>query len=435
MRYFNFLTFSNGDFIFETYSSAKEKIFYGLKSNGRNYFNNSQNNSFFFINTNINKNIEVYGSNSIFIKNDEEYYLNMIAGRGLISNYGTEIYDLNQKKIYYKLTRKILDFEDYNYRGNLIYLGNNTYIYPGVYRKEAYKYIPVITKFQLNLIDNVINSEILIKKEINIFSNNIMINCFKTEKNGIIICFSDFRDNENILSFYYYIAAYNQDLEYLCNYTQKITYNNEDTFISSIALKDDIGAFIYFEYYLKPIIFFKGYDNSNNCFKDYYEQIKLDHVDYHWTTRKTNDFIKISNDKICFISSSAEQYINIIIINLFNNNGDEPSYHIKIRYYQINLKFIFLRLKGSSKVHLFKNFIALAAGYYFDNDNNFLNYYVNSLMIIGYPNKTDSNFDIINYIKKEKCQINNLKIDLVEDMTIDNNIFGYKYKSIKYMII
>ena len=259
-----------------------------------------------------------------------------------------------------------------------------------------------------------------------------MLNCFKTEKNGIIICFCDYyKNNEN----YYYIAAYNQDLEYLCNYTQKINiYKDIDTFIYSIGLKDDIGAFIYFENDRKPKIFFKGYDNSNNCFKDFFEQIKLDHLNFY-SARKTNDFIKISNDKICLISSYERKIIYIVIINLFNNNGSESSYHIKIRYYSINLKLLNFELEGGLKAYIFNDFIALSAGYFFDYDNNFLNYYLNSLMIIGYSNKTDSNFDIIDYIIKEKCPITNLKIDLVEDMTIDNNIFGYKYKSIKYMII
>ena len=76
-------------------------------------------------------------------------------------------------------------------------------------------------KFHLEIHDNdtVINSQILIKKIIYIDSHYKMLNCFKTEKNGIIICFCDYyKNNEN----YYYIAAYNQDLEYLCNYTQKI---------------------------------------------------------------------------------------------------------------------------------------------------------------------------------------------------------------------
>ena len=35
-------------------------------------------------------------------------------------NYYTEIYDFNQAKVFENLTWKILDFEDYNYGGNLI---------------------------------------------------------------------------------------------------------------------------------------------------------------------------------------------------------------------------------------------------------------------------------------------------------------------------
>ena len=68
MKYFNSFTFSNGDFIFETFSSSYEKVFYGLKKNGRNYFNNSENKPFYYLNTKSNKEIYGYISNSMFIK-------------------------------------------------------------------------------------------------------------------------------------------------------------------------------------------------------------------------------------------------------------------------------------------------------------------------------------------------------------------------------
>ena len=99
-----FLPFQ-GVFIFETFSSTYEKIFYGLKKNGRYYFNNSENKPFYYLNTKSNKEIYGYISNSMFIKNGEEYLLNMI--RGEYDYHYTEIYDFNHGKVFYKLTKQI----------------------------------------------------------------------------------------------------------------------------------------------------------------------------------------------------------------------------------------------------------------------------------------------------------------------------------------
>ena len=53
-------------------------------------------------------------------------------------------------------------------------------------------------------------------------------------------------------------------------------------------------------------------------------------------------------------------------------------------------------------------------------------------MMIGYPNKDDYELNIINYLKSdENNSIDNLIFDLAENMTIDNNIFGYIYNGTK----
>ena len=82
------------------------------------------------------------------------------------------------------------------------------------------------------------------------------------------------------------------------------------------------------------------------------------------------------------------------------------------------------------KVNLFNNFIAFGAGYIKSDYSS--KYFQNSLMIIGYPNKSDKTLDIIDYIKNYEYSISNIKINLTEGMRIENNIFEYKYKCIKF---
>ena len=417
-NYFNFLTFSNGDFIFQTYNSEDEIIFFGLKNNGGDFFKiifpENRNNDFF--------------SNSIYIKDGKEYFLNF--------DFYIEIYDFSSKELFYESKSDILGFHDENYRGNLIYLFDNIYIYSGLkYNYSISDYQPVITKFQLNLYNDDYNKRIKYSiinntlTDIKVYSN--MISCFKTEKSGIIICFCVYNENPN----YYYIAAYTQHLEYLCKEENSIIIENKKVFIYSIVLKDDVGAFIYYENNY-PIIFFREYDNKS--FKNYFEQIILDkyYFDFY---QENNDLIRISNDKLGFFSVQKNLgIIYVVIIHLFNNEGRIYSNHVKIRYYSIEMALILdynnYKLSGYIKAHLFNNnFIIIGLSY---NNRNYYNYYSpknirNSFMIIGYPNKTDSEFDILDYIKINNSSISNLMINLTENMKIDNNIFGYIYKGIK----
>ena len=53
-------------------------------------------------------------------------------------------------------------------------------------------------------------------------------------------------------------------------------------------------------------------------------------------------------------------------------------------------------------------------------------------MIIGYPNKDNEKFDIIEYlILDNDNSIENITFDLSTNITIDNNVFGYIYEGIK----
>ena len=249
--YFNFLSFSNGDFIFETYSSNHEKTFYGLKNNGRNFFYYEFN----YLNSHNDGNYNLYGINSIFIQKGKEYFLN------LVGNQYIEIYDFNQQRVFSNSTYQMFGYQNDNFIGSLIHLGNNTYIY-SYSSKDMYNYEQVVTiiKFKINLDNfdenNKINIDIIGTKDIgnNIYSE--MISCFKTENNGIIICFYYYIEEYEI---YYNITAYTQDLNHLCNELKKINdnynYFRSDTFIYNIAFKEDVGAFIYYKQY--PFIFFR----------------------------------------------------------------------------------------------------------------------------------------------------------------------------------
>ena len=219
------------------------------------------------------------------------------------------MYDFNQQKVFSFLIDQKFGLKSI---GNLIYLKNNNYI--SYY--YSYTYISII-KFTISLDQlNEINLDIKNKIEI---GNNIyidMISCIKTEKSRIIICFYGYREEYN--KYYYYnITAYTQDLIDLCKEQKKITYysyyyTSADSFIKCIAFKEDVGAFFHYKDN-DPVIFFREY--INKTFKIYFDEIFLDQFSFD-TRRNTNDFIKISKDKLGFFSSSPDsETIYIIIIN------------------------------------------------------------------------------------------------------------------------
>ena len=131
---------------------------------------------------------------------------------------------------------------------------------------------------------------------------------------------------------------------------------------------------------------------------------------YFSSSREKNDFIKISNDKLGFFSvSENSETIYITIINFINKNESLFNNHIKIRYYSIELNtLLHFKFWGNLKTHIFNNFIILGAGYskkeIYNNNccSYFFSNFQNSLMIISYPNKTDSYLDIVDYIIKFK---------------------------------
>ena len=82
--------------------------------------------------------------------------------------------------------------------------------------------------------------------------------------------------------------------------------------------------------------------------------------------------------------------------------------------------------KYDLKTYNFNNFIILGTSYSVKS-----NIFCSTLMIIGYPNSTDTEFNIIEYLLNDKNNsIDNLTFELSNNFIIDNNIFGYTFKRI-----
>ena len=429
LRYTNFITFSNGDILFQTSSfpSNKIRIFYGLKRNGRPYFKYSNNTETPFLNIETKNNQGKYESgNAIFIKEEEEYFISF----GRVDSY-SELFNYKKDIIISNNSQTLFGFENHNFRSNYILVGKNTYILSGLTKSGSFIY-PKIIKFSLywdssdNLYSNIIQTISINSKTENIGS------CFRFENNKIIICFYAIKYED-----YFSITAYSFELTKI-NETLYNCKKKSDSFYYSIFFRENAGVFVYYKNsYNYPVIFFKKYDNNSNSFDNYFSDISEINLDKYNLNKDylKNDIVKISDNKIALFSTSNDLDILYIIIIFFFKRGNNSN-SIKIYYYSIEIYKLFnYKLYDDIKMHLFDKFLILSYSFCTEDfcdghDGN--NFYYSTLMIIGYPNNTDSNFDLISYLQSNNNNsINNIILDLSENITIDNNIFGYIYDGIQ----
>jgi hypothetical protein len=177
----------------------------------------------------------------------------------------------------------------------------------------------------------------------------------------------------------------------------------------------------------KPLIMFKTYDS--NSFNDYLsiDEIELDLFEFNIDSL-LNDLIKISDNKLCFVSTSEDkENLYIALIKIMNKNS------VIARYYSIAIyKLYNHKLLSENRLHLYNNYISFA--FSFITKESFIN---TDFMIFSYDNGEDYDLDIIDFLFNN----NNITIDVIEInlnnyIKIDNNQKSeYESKMIYYNII
>ena len=433
--YFNLVLSPYGDMIFDTHSYPynTKRLFYGLKQNGRYYFKQEDTNEetpYFNLTTDSQKIAKKESTNSFFISNEGKKYILSISHE----SFNTELFDFENNKIYSKSSKELLGFESRTIRGSLINIDNNsTFLFsyiadPGNYYSTFY----IKFKLYINYNENDISIESLnIDRRFN--ARGQMVTCFQTKKKKLIC----FYINETSFE-HFTILAYDENINFLDH--EEIMYDRTDLylFFSCIHFEEEVGAFSFYKYsqYINgselqfPYIFFKKFTTKfENLFSNN-NDIILDKYQFYGKTT-FNDFQKISNKKICYISVSENfQIIYIVLLNIFTSIEQ-----IKVKYYSINAYElyhynIYLHLKAI----IFNKFIVLGSNSCPNNDCNYTNItgnYFTSLIIFCYPNGTDNNIDVIDYLSQNNnIKIQNLIFNLTNLLIIENNIFGYIYYGI-----
>ena len=435
LRY-NHINFNEkGDMIIDVsaFPVTQERKFFGLKKNGRFYFNDTNNKETPFYTKIVDHTEGRLEGESFFIKmtsnNNNFHGKELLFGISKNEDYNpvyyTEVYNLNEKNMTKYLTNDIF--------GNLIsncfsisempnQLNSNYYYY-------IFSYIVFISDSCYFNIKKIYFSFELdkgcesISKEYMEVAYQRIVSCFFTEK-SLYICF--YLNINKKLRIKVYDSDFSRSVE--TSFYDPSSYQS-DIFFKGIHFKGEIGFFIYFKennnYPTFSILQCKD-DKSMTTYLNY-DNIDINKYTFN-TDHLLNDINILNNFQICYIAPTYEKsYFQIIIITLYKSDS-----LMNIRYYKIEMwttykTKIFLDIKSA----LYKNYISLAFSHcsqiycsdpHSDGHNS-------SLIIFSYPNSTDFSLDIIPLLLATNKKIeNDLSFNLEGSINIENNLFGYIFK-------
>jgi hypothetical protein len=235
-------------------------MFYGLKKNGRPFFKDKSNNKetpYYSINVEKNDFIK-FESVGITIKlsnienNGKEYYFSISK-----LECNAELFDFEDDKVYTKSVDSFTTLRSLtSLRSTLIPLLNSSinleYYYLFGFSATSMPYPSVephkifLQKHKFESLNNFENTNTFTGQyvESDYVSNGLQTSCFETS-NGFINCFYSTKKEYN---YYYNIVKYTFELEDKAETSFASDFENENSFLKCIHLKDEVGVYAYYSY-------------------------------------------------------------------------------------------------------------------------------------------------------------------------------------------
>ena len=436
----HFATNSKGDMIIE-YSYNQYRLFFGLDKYGKNLFPNLTREIELYSNNIDESKMRRYESTNLFVSlmddesKEKEYLMSVSSYITVVELYDIENnnYTIIETTSFVGKPKGIFSFVFQILEGKM----NNKIVYFCVYiyctsiwvsNENDYKDFGnnyVIKRFALNSfnLDSFSRTESI---EMDNYTNRI-ISTLIIQSHNILIVFSMQSSN------YFYLHCYNfYDLSRIANYEiDRFGLSNDGygIFFKSCLLIDNYFAFLYFveenEYKLGIYNF---YNTSKTTYhferiSNYYDQ---SHILSHEIT--LNDFLKLDNERLSFISTTDNNKLYIILFDLYFNYR-----FIKVRYYKFDFSYNISAFTQELSAHLYNGFLAFTS-----TVSDYNNKIFSLLIFFGYANGTDFEIDISPYFIDSDSFSNssNLINDIMDKLVIDNNIFAYeKDKKIKLISI
>ena len=357
------------------------------------------------------------------------------------NTYFFEIYDLysktidkyDYKQVFYNDDNNHLSIKNKGYPTIIEIKENYTYyntIFGALFSENDSTYYFALYKINIGYEESMPKIEKISKSENNFLVSSSFddINCYNI-KDKKIICLLYGEDNKmKIIAFDYELKDEAEE--------EIVNSNIQTNLFKCIHIKNNIGSFIYLtkednDFYLN--IIFKDYNIASNSFSNYFnfteEKYKIYFNDF---TYKNNDFIKYSENKICFITKANNNMnnknMNVYLMNLYE---EEP--FVVIREYNIDLDKLY-NLNFCDKISsiIFNNNIGIAFNLY--DISNGENKYKIALLFFGHIEKIHEIFDIEKYLSDSNLNNDSNSynvIDINSLYKIKNNIFGYEFDKTK----
>ena len=456
-----FATDKEGNMIIEysnDHSGVKQyRLLYGLKKNGRNYFENDNAHKIIKIETSENVTGR-YEARNIFVSlendaNKEKQYLFSTSAYITL----TELYDIEGDSYVVKNTLDFWNIIDiFSYQYSLIeWRKNNKNIYFCVFTQHEadkmtvkemvdgvekdvekdYSKTFTIKKFKFTSFNLENGVEIEGLNNTNNYNNRI-ISSFVMEQDQILVVLymkrldADFKFTKFTIIFYDFDLTEKNEITMIDNNIDD-PRSGTGLFFKGLYLKESYAAFMYF---------LKGYDQtkiqvdisslSQNSVSGEYSFTniisKQDDTYYFISDVELNEFIKINDERLVFISSKKisdeplKFQLHILLYDLYNTYTQ-----MKIRHFYYDLNNYQLRKELTAYVFngflIFSSTAVTPPSYTSDN-------YTSLLVFFGYPNGTDHEVDISPYLMDVDSYDSNYNIYnyLKSKKIIENNIFGYE---------
>ena len=411
---------SQGDMIIE-YSKNKNRLFYGLKSDGKYYFKDGSQNKVptkeITLEYGTNEVIR-YEAKNIFVTIDNKEYLFSIA----VDTSVVELFDLNEgNDIKYKinLPEYFIGTKIYSYVFSLLDMNTESKQYLISYYVDNDYQLKKFQFFQFGLDkSNSENPDYSLTTsndpyKASAFANRI-VSCFIMDSE-IVVFLLGFETKYILFIYDFNLIA--QNIGNTPEIDQLTGYNTGyGVFSKAFHLENRDAIFIYFTSPNSNALKLKTGTISEDK-KSFSEKITKNINEYNFNFEvRLNDFVKIDSKRFVYIGLPNDNYNSsyIILFDLYNNYQS-----MNMRIYQENFDNNHILNKELS-ADVYNGYLILTS------TCNSESYSI--LMIFGYANKTDDEIDISEYFMDDsdnENNQNNLIIKLLENVNIENNIFKY----------
>ena len=422
------------------YFEEKKKLFYINPLNNYKgdlyfeYWGEGSDNTRYFTGINVTTGEEIYFGKEKIKKveaSESHYHTSIIINEAGSDN--DHIFSINIKKYYlefvnlengaysYKTINDLFNIkvkEKPSYRNSIIKLKNGYYLLSFILKRS--NGIPQHNLFLQLFSFNSYNMEginIIKKKNSSPINSLNSSQCFQTEKNYLQCSYSEISFNS-----YYSIGVYDLNFEKKGNDN---IGSNPDIFNYMLHVKNEIGAYIYFNSQETiPIIKIRQLSDNLNKFIDLY-QITLNFNNAFTFNNGLfySDAIKINDDKFAVILTSKDLFnIIVCLFDLYNNNKN-----LRLRYYNLEVRQINIQISVNIKAFKFGNLLGIS---FYNSLSEYAGYFLFNYPIFKY----DNNFNYINSTAIEIKLFSNsssYSFSLSENIQLINNVFGVEIIGIK----